>query len=533
MQSKKRIPVSENVAYTHWEMPDLTGVKRRIAQRLSELQEQEKSQIEEETIESTLPSQEEIDALKEQARQEGYASGFSEGRAAGQEEGRALGYQEGEKTGQEAGFQAGYQRGLDQAQQEVDQQLARLQSLIEQLQGPLAALDHEVESALLSLVDLVCRAILRREIKIDRSYLAEVLQEAVAALPAGHQRLRIFLNPEDLNLAEAACQDMMEDYRLVGDPEVTLGGVKIETLQSLVDSTLENRYKKIIEKLLGGVYQSAATNFEPLPEQVLSTPDSVPLNEAAFSEPKITKTQQPEEKIEKAGLEISADRAEEIAEDLVDIPTVPEPVAQVSLQRGKVPRHEQKLAPIPNPIEKTESAEPVFQEEAGLAEPESNEAISPADFAEAKAVTELSTNPEPEESSTDTPDKTDDKDLTDVLQSNEIMAEALPDEVAPESQEGNSEEVDDFLDEFTTDDAEAEFEALLAESANNLDINEGDAQDKPPVEEAAEAKDWAPESVHDDRYLEDVLENTWLDDLQEPENEESLVATPSVEKPGN
>ena len=508
MQNKKRIPVSENVAYTHWEMPDLTGVKRRIAQRLSELQEQEESQAEE-AAEPVLPSQEEIDALKEQARQEGYAAGFTEGSLAGKEDGRALGYQEGEQTGQEAGFQAGYQRGLDQAEQEVDQQLARLQSLIEQLQGPLAALDHEVEGALLSLVDLVCRAILRREIKIERGFLSEVIQEAVAALPAGQQRLRIFLNPEDLNLAEAACQDLLEDYRLVGDPEVTLGGVKIETLQSLVDSTLENRYKKIIEKLLGSAYQSTASNFEPLPEQVLATPDATPLAETTFSEP-TTEAQQPES-LDKANLENAT--SSELEDTAVSEQPMPEPVAQVSLQRGKAPRHEQPLASAPK--EETEAEAPQAEEATETkVEPQIETAVNES-------------IDEPFEQALNHP-------ATSELEKDELFAEeTVAEDLAPESLESNSEKVDDFLDEFAADDAETEFEALLAESASGTAASEAEVKYEPAeADTVLEEAEWAPESVHDDRYLENVLESTWLDDLQEPEGDEPLDA-PSAEKPSD
>ncbi|GLR63920.1 FliH/SctL family protein [Marinospirillum insulare] len=522
MQSKKRIPVSENVAYTHWEMPDLTGVKRRIAQRLTELQEEEKSQVEE-VVEPVMPSHEEIEAIKEQARQEGYALGFSEGKTEGEEAGRATGYQEGEETGQEAGFQVGYQRGLDQAEQEVDQQLARLQSLIEQLQGPIAALDNEVESALLSLVDLVCRAILRREIKIDRSFLSEVLQEAVAALPVGHQRLRIFLNPEDLNLAEAACQDLLEEYRLVGDSEVTLGGVKIETLQSLVDSTLENRYKKIIDKLVGGVYQSTLDNHQPLPDDVLSTPDTPPLDEAVFTEPRATELQQPEA-ITDTNSELASEQQTEEAvanqetsalEEKAEVEA--EPVAQVSLQRGKVPRHEQNLSPLTK--DEGESAastmtsnnEPPLANEPDLAEP--NEDTETLD-------SEISQDASPNNIQNGDNQAVSKEDALEVEQN---LADLPPEDQLPEeSLEASSDEVDEFLDEFEVDAAETEFEAMLADSTATSASQADEPKDELVAEEAESTeKNWAPESVHDDRYLEDVLESTWLDDLQEPEDNPS------------
>lgn len=500
MSNKKRIPVSENVAYTHWEMPDLTGVKRRIAQRLNEF-EQEEMQAEKQPVEPPPPTPEELAQLREDARQEGYAAGLAEGHTVGQEEGRALGYKAGEETGQETGFQAGYQRGLDEAEQEVDQQLARLQSIIEQLQGPLAALDQDVEAALLSLVDLVCRGILRREVKLDRSFLTEILQEAVAALPAGHQRLRIFLNPEDLNLAEAACQDLLEEYRLVGDPEVTLGGAKIETLQSLVDSTLENRYKKIIDKLLGSAYQPQLKDFKPLSDEVLSTPDTPLLDEAEFSIP--TKaSQEPTTELEAqadAEQEIEARDPELSVSESASLEQA-EPVAQVSLQRGKAPRHQQPLEPLSEPQPETN---PVTTEGLSTASEPHNEPTTASqeqpENLTAEALNEQVTEP-----------------LSEVHEE-PIDEETKVDTASALEQEENTDQVDDFLDEFT------ESTSDLSEPTSELAAIEDSLNEEAVGQEAdATETNWSPESVHDDRYLDDVLESTWLDDLQEPSEDEPL-----------
>lgn len=561
MQNKKRIPVSENVAYTHWEMPDLTGVKRRIAQRLSELKKEEDKEQEQEQenlpVEPVAPTPEELAAQAEEASQEGYTAGFAEGVAAGQEEGRALGYQEGEKTGEETGFQAGYQRGLEQAEQEVDQQLARLQSLIEQLQGPVAALDQDVENALLSLVDLVCRAILRREVKLERGFLTEVLQEAVAALPVGHQRLRVFLNPEDLNLAEAACEDLLEDYRLVGDPEVTLGGVRVETLQSLVDSTLESRYKKIIDKLIGSAYQPAAQDFAPLSDDVLDTPDAPPLDQAAFSKPSskpsssvdnselepqseaealLTEEMPPvdellAEDLDVEGLsagELSAEeleienlfadsQAEELlpAEEAFDDSNVEvendaasEPITQVSLQRGTTPRHE---------LPKSADAQLENTKTDGLGFNDAED-----DLVDLMDLSELVNSPV--EASVEAPESAEapaEEEPTDLI--TELEPDLLNE---TEKDAGASiEQDDDFLPEFDLDEAEADFELLFSEDANEqpVAVENKLAEETVAEETAAEEKDWSPESIHDARYLEEsALENSWLDDAQESLDDKPL-----------
>lgn len=474
MQNKKRIPADDKVPYERWVMPDLTGVRRRIAQRLDELQADETSVLAESEAFPEPPTPEELHALRDEARQQGYTEGFEQGRQQGHEEGRATGYQEGEQQGQDAGFQAGYQRGLEQSRHEVDQQLARLQGLIEQLQGPLAALDQDVESALLSLVDLVCRSILRREITLDHAFLSEVLTESVAALPAGHQRLRIFLNPDDLSLAEAACENLLEDYRLIGDPVITPGGARVETLQSLVDSTLENRYKKVIDQLLGDRYQLSATDLKPLPRDVLSTPDSRPLESLSFTEAPapapVNWSETPSQDIPPAA-EI-ADEVPGVSEAPAAVtPVEPPPVAvapglsKVSLQRGGVPRN---LAPVP------------------------------------PAESEVQQTREPAEPLTEADEDEFFEQALDAL----LQQEAPPSEsIEPEEVDAAEAELDSFLEGFS-------------ESPESLD--EVESTDGPVDIEAEVGRSWAPDSVHDARY--DVFADTWMDDLSEAQEKAGVAA---------
>lgn len=512
MQNKKRIPANENVAYQRWEMPDLTGVRRRIAQRLDELQAEETEDSGAAVIPQP-PTAEEIEALREEARQQGLTTGFEEGRQQGYEEGRALGYQEGEAAGQESGFQAGYQRGLDQAQHEVDQQLARLQGLIEQLQGPLQRLDQEVEEALLSLIDLITRSLLRREISLDRSFLSEVLKESVAALPAGHQRLRIFLNPDDMPLAEAACQNLLEDYRLVGDPRVAPGGARIETLQSLVDSTLENRYKKIIDSLLEGGYKSSDVDLQSLPQDVFATPDTIPLDELSFQEPPSAPPAESVSLIPDQPVAVEESEPDFLSEP-TETPTPAEVVSRVSLQRGSTPRNipaldVEKEVAEPDVVEcQTESLdsqqeipeEPVVAESIADQEPVDTSALEQSDSAFPPIEEDITSDQS--EILQMTEDEEDDffeKALDNLVQS----AQTDTDQPA-EALSADSDEVDleDFLDSYSDLDD-------LADLATN-DVPDESAE---PVETVD--KVWAPDSVHDDRYLENVLENTWLDDLNE------------------
>ncbi|WP_404417001.1 FliH/SctL family protein [Marinospirillum sp.] len=531
MPHRKRIPANDKVPFERWEMPDLTGVRKRIAQRLDELEVEQQESDSENPPEPQAPTPEEIQTLREEAHNSGYAAGFEEGKQTGHEEGKALGYQEGEAQGQEAGFQSGYQQGLEQAQHEVDQQLARLQSLIEQLQGPLQNLDQEVEAGLLSLVDLISRAILRREIGISRDFLGEVLREAVAALPAGHQRLRIYINPQDQQLIEAVRSDLLEENRVISDPQITPGGVRVETLQSLVDSTLENRYKKVIDSLLDAGYQEVEGDLEPLSRDVLAEPEATPPQEP--TQPVAEETQsQPAPTPEETAVDPQDYRHDNLGQETEPEPEPesepepepqPEPVAKVSLQRSSAPRN------LPPLDEQQKPAEPSPNNESPAADPSAQESEDPEDLqAEEPPAQDDRQQPEPEMDFPETNGRDEPADSSEPSEPGEVT-EYPENPQAPEQEgdqpepPGDGESPDPVSQPqpqppLTDEDEDDFFDQVLGGE-------EGETQEK--NEEAApepEEKVWAPESVHEVRYLEDpeaVMESTWKDDFQDHEASES------------
>lgn len=286
MTRQTRIPADDVDAFERWEMPDLTGVRRSISRRLEELEAQREAEVSAEQVaeDDALPvetlSDEDIEALKAQAYESGHQEGLEAGHAEGYEHGRAQGYAAGEREGSEAGFQSGYEKGLEQARNEIDQLSARFQSQLDQLLRPLAHVDDDAEQALLELAELIATGVLRRELTIDRSSLTHIVHEALNALPDTSRRLRIHVHPDDKVLVEAACEGRFDDYRIVDDPEVTPGGVHIETQYSLVDCTVERRYRALVEKLMGEQYPDQPPVAGPLPRRAES--DS-PLGPGHFS----------------------------------------------------------------------------------------------------------------------------------------------------------------------------------------------------------------------------------------------------------
>ncbi len=200
-----------------------------------------------------LPTVDEIEAMQQQA----YREAFDQGR----QEGYKQGHDEGFKQGREAGYQEGYNEGLEKGYQEnvelLKQQAAELVKLLESLNEPFKHLDERVETALVDLVIGIATQLIRREIKTDKGQIVAVVREAVNALPLANQKLILRLHPEDAKLVVKALKlgEHAAQWQIEEDPLLTRGGCIVETGDSHVDATVENRLAAIVAKVLGGERQ--------------------------------------------------------------------------------------------------------------------------------------------------------------------------------------------------------------------------------------------------------------------------------------
>ncbi len=171
-----------------------------------------------------------VAAAVDEARREGFATGHDEGYAAG------------ERAGREDGL-AGGRRHLQDA-------AGRFAGLLEALQAPLLGQEQALREALLATVVRITRAVLRVETCVQPGHIATVVEEALAALPAGARNVRVFVS--------AADHELLEDFgggeavpALLVDAALGPGDCRVETDDSLVDFTQSARFEEIIGQFLG------------------------------------------------------------------------------------------------------------------------------------------------------------------------------------------------------------------------------------------------------------------------------------------
>lgn len=160
-----------------------------------------------------LPTAEEVEQIREMARQEGYRTGYGEGQA------------------------------------KVRNEAERLNRAATRLEEALSRLDSEVADELLALAVELARQVVRQELKAQPQTLLHVVKEALAQLP--HQHASIFLHPEDASLLRSHLGDQLSHagHRIHEDMKLVRGDCVLEAGGSHLDATVATRWRRTLEGL--------------------------------------------------------------------------------------------------------------------------------------------------------------------------------------------------------------------------------------------------------------------------------------------
>lgn len=181
----------------------------------------------EEVLPPPMPTVEEIEAIREQARQEGYAEG------------------------QRQGHQEGYMAGLQQSQQEANETMQRLRQIAVSFGAEVSQCSDSIAPELLDLSLDVSKAMLKTALNVKPELMLPVVSAAIHALPCLQLPALLFLHPEDIALVhEHLGEDLSQQgWRIVEDPELDRGGCRIETATNQIDTTTQTRWRRIAESL--------------------------------------------------------------------------------------------------------------------------------------------------------------------------------------------------------------------------------------------------------------------------------------------
>jgi len=164
------------------------------------------------------PTVRELEALEQQAREEGYAAGRAE--------------------------------GLTAARQQLDERLARLDALYEAATHPLQVLDEQTERELARLAMVVARRVIAHELQLSPGSIVQAVRQAAKALPAATRQLRVHVHPDDLLLLRELGA-VETHWQLLADPALARGDCQLQSEHSRLDARVETRLAAVIDGVLG------------------------------------------------------------------------------------------------------------------------------------------------------------------------------------------------------------------------------------------------------------------------------------------
>jgi len=159
-----------------------------------------------------------------------------------------------ELEGRRAGQAAIEQMVQDQVARQMATLLPALRQAVDEIRHARHAWLAHWQQRAVHVAAAIARRILRRELSHQPHLALELLREALE-LAAGNPRLRIRLNPADYAALGAQAQRLADQLaplaqtEIVADPDIGLGGCRVETHFGVIDQQIETQLARIAEEL--------------------------------------------------------------------------------------------------------------------------------------------------------------------------------------------------------------------------------------------------------------------------------------------
>ncbi|WP_196158021.1 flagellar assembly protein FliH [Reinekea sp. G2M2-21] len=256
-----KVPNVENLELPSWDRHGNLITKKKKPQPLpTKVEDVVETKV-------SLPTLKEVEAIREDAYNEGFEQGYETGMTQGQRDGLTAGKKEGYDAGYQEGLTAGTTAGREQALAEervkTDDKLTVLESVSAELKNQIATEQHELEQALLSLSVRIARQVIQDELRLKPNHISVIVHAAVQSLPNPDEKLTVLLNPDEVDFVKTFADS---HWTLVADDSITTGGCKVKSGFSYVDYSLEHRFDNAVNHLI--------SHLEHVDEQKVKSPIS-------------------------------------------------------------------------------------------------------------------------------------------------------------------------------------------------------------------------------------------------------------------
>lgn len=156
---------------------------------------------------------------------------------------RQQAHNEGFAQGREAGYAAGIQQVRNEA--------AQMHALMQNLETSLSQVDAQIAQSLLDLSLEIARQMVRETLQVKPEVILKVVGDAIGSLPHFNQNAHLILHPDDAVLVREHMGEQLAHagWKIFTDAKIERGGCRVETAHSHVDATTDARWRRIVESI--------------------------------------------------------------------------------------------------------------------------------------------------------------------------------------------------------------------------------------------------------------------------------------------
>jgi flagellar assembly protein FliH len=233
------IPKEKQTAYQRWELqsfgdtrPSVVAQREReeeearaiAAEEAAAVAEVEQAEYETEHAPAAdYPTEEELAAIREEARQQGYDAGFK------------------------AGHDDGVAQALDEQRAATEQALAPVREIADNFSAALREADQAISNEVLELAMHLAKGMIKTALRVKPELILPVVREAIEYLPVLQQPALLILNPEDAAVVREGIAEELDKggWRVIDDPTIERGGCKVDTASNQIDATVASRWQRL------------------------------------------------------------------------------------------------------------------------------------------------------------------------------------------------------------------------------------------------------------------------------------------------
>lgn len=157
-----------------------------------------------------------------------------------------------EQQARAKGHEVGRWEGLEAGHQTVQESAQRLAQLYDEAAHPFRQITENVERELAKLATAIAREIVRQELKTQPELILDIVHQACSVLSASASDVDVHLHPDDVAIVKEGLKEdpPAQHWRIIEDRSLIRGDCQINSSAEFIDATLQSRIDGIVTGLL-------------------------------------------------------------------------------------------------------------------------------------------------------------------------------------------------------------------------------------------------------------------------------------------